>query len=220
MSNTNKTHAAINVAVIESDALRFVGFRALLSAEADFNLTSLSLSEPDLLQNANIDVVLLGNRSDQSLTDATTSLKAIRSDIRIIVTGSGTSEETILRALACGAKGYVDEAAPSSEFVQAIRVVHQGLVWAPRGVLSTFIERVGNGSLKTYTKTSKDFTEREMQVLNMLVAGKSNKEIGSPLGIEERTVKAHIAKLMRKVGVQNRIMLSVHAVTHSLVLAR
>jgi biotin operon repressor len=51
----------------------------------------------------------------------------------------------------------------------------------------------------------------------MLVAGLSNKEIGEPLGIVERTVKAHIAKMMRKVGVQNRIALSVHAVTYSLV---
>ena len=50
----------------------------------------------------------------------------------------------------------------------------------------------------------------------MLVAGKSNREIAIPLGIEERTVKAHVAKLMRKFGVQNRVMLSIHAVTHSL----
>jgi len=54
----------------------------------------------------------------------------------------------------------------------------------------------------------------------MLVAGRSNKEIGSALVIEERTVKAHVAKLMRKVGVQNRIALSVHAITHSLVTAK
>jgi DNA-binding NarL/FixJ family response regulator len=51
----------------------------------------------------------------------------------------------------------------------------------------------------------------------MLVAGHSNKEIGAPLVIVERTVKAHIAKMMRKVGVHNRIELSIHAVTHSLV---
>jgi len=61
------------------------------------------------------------------------------------------------------------------------------------------------------------FTDREKEVLEMLVAGQSNKEIGAPLGIRERTVKAHVAKLMRKVGVHNRIALSVHAITHSLV---
>ena len=54
----------------------------------------------------------------------------------------------------------------------------------------------------------------------MLVVGRANKEIGSALGIEERTVKAHVAKLMRKVGVPNRIALSIHAVTHSLVTVK
>jgi DNA-binding NarL/FixJ family response regulator len=60
-------------------------------------------------------------------------------------------------------------------------------------------------------------TDREKQVLTMLVRGLSNKEIGAPLGIAERTVKAHIAKMMRKVGVHNRIELSVHAVARSIV---
>jgi DNA-binding NarL/FixJ family response regulator len=64
------------------------------------------------------------------------------------------------------------------------------------------------------------FTDREKEVLELLVAGRANKEIGSVLGIEERTVKAHVAKLLRKVGVQNRVALSVHAITHSLVTGR
>jgi Bacterial regulatory proteins, luxR family len=49
------------------------------------------------------------------------------------------------------------------------------------------------------------------------VAGCTNKDIATPLGIAERTVKAHVAKLLRKVGVSNRVMLSMHAITHSLV---
>jgi predicted transcriptional regulator len=55
-------------------------------------------------------------------------------------------------------------------------------------------------------------------VLKLLVAARSNREIARTLGIEERTVKAHVAKLMRKVGVENRIALSIYAVTNSIVL--
>jgi DNA-binding NarL/FixJ family response regulator len=220
MKLTLEKRPFIHIAVIESDPLRFVGFRALLSSEQDFELTSTSPAEIASSQNAKLNVVLLGSRSDQNLFDVAANIRATRPDVRIIVTGSGTDVETILKALACGAKGYVDEAAPSGEFVQAIRAVNQGFVWAPRKVLSMFIERVSSGSLRTCAAGRIDFTTREMEVLEMLVAGRSNKEIGAPLGIEERTVKAHVAKLMRKVGVQNRIMLSVHAVTHSLVLAK
>lgn len=210
--------ALIRIAIVESDPLRFVGFRALFDSETDFELISSSL--PDISTLQSIDLVLLGNRSGQNLFDLMATLKASRPDLRIIVTGSGMDEETILKAIASGAKGYVDEAASPKEFVQAIRVVNQGSVWAPRRVLSMFIERVSSAPGRIFPAGRVTFTDREKEVLEMLVAGRSNKEIGSALGIEERTVKAHVAKLMRKVGVQNRIALSVHAITHSLVTAK
>jgi len=208
----------IRIAVVESDPLRFVGFRALFDAETDFELLSASLQ--DISSQQGIDLVLLGNRNGQNLFDLMASLKASRPDLRIIVTGSGMDEETILKAIAAGAKGYVDEAASPKEFVQAIRIVNQGSVWAPRRVLSMFIERVSASPGRIFPAGRVTFTDREKEVLEMLVAGRSNKEIGAALGIEERTVKAHVAKLMRKVGVQNRIALSVHAITHSLVTAK
>jgi DNA-binding NarL/FixJ family response regulator len=208
----------IRIAVVESDPLRFVGFRALFDSESDFELVSASL--PEIAVEKNIDLVLLGSRGGQSLFDQMASLKASRPDLRIIVTGSGMDEETILKAIASGAKGYVDEAAAPAEFVQAIRVVNQGSVWAPRRVLSMFIERVTSSPGRIFPAGRVTFTDREKEVLEMLVAGRSNKEIGAALGIEERTVKAHVAKLMREVGVQNRIALSVHAITHSLVTAK
>ena len=208
----------IRIAVVESDPLRFVGFRALFDSESDFELVSATLPDIGALQG--IDLVLLGSRAGQNLFDVMASLKATRPDLRIIVTGSGMDEETILKAIASGAKGYVDEAATPVEFVQAIRVVNQGSVWAPRRVLSMFIERVTSSPGRIFPAGRVTFPDREKEVLEMLVAGRSNKEIGAALGIEERTVIAHVAKLMRKVGVQNRIALSVHAITHSLVAAK
>ena len=208
----------IRIAVVESDPLRFVGFRALFDNEVDFELISASL--PDIGNLQGVDLILLGNRNGQNLFDVMASLKATRPDLRIIVTGSGIDEETILKAIASGAKGYVDEAAAPAEFVQAIRVVNEGSVWAPRRVLSMFIERVSSSPGRMFPAGRVTFTDREKEVLEMLVVGRSNKEIGSALGIEERTVKAHVAKLMRKVGVQNRIALSVHAITHNLVTAK
>jgi DNA-binding NarL/FixJ family response regulator len=170
-----------------------------------------------LAKNDAVDIVLLGSRGGQNLFDVMAGLKAARPDLRILVTGSGADDETILKAVAAGAKGYVDEAASAAEFIQAIRIVHDGSVWAPRRVLSMFIERVTTHPGRIFPAGRVTFTDREKEVLELLVAGRSNKEIGSALSIEERTVKAHVAKLMRKVGVQNRIALSVHAITHSLV---
>lgn len=205
----------IQIAVVESDPLRFIGLKSLFDSERDLALFACSLSE--LGQRHDVDLVLLGTRAGQNLFDVMAGLKAARPDLRIIVTGSGADDETILKALAAGAKGYVDEAASPAEFVQAMRNVNQGSVWAPRRVLSIFIERVTSSPGRIFPAGRVTFTDREKEVLELLVAGRSNKEIGAVLGIEERTVKAHVAKLMRKVGVQNRIALSVHAITHSLV---
>jgi DNA-binding NarL/FixJ family response regulator len=208
----------VKIAVVESDPLRFIGFRALFDSEPDMELVSASAS--DIATNNDADLILLGSRGNQNLFDVMAGLKATRPDLRILVTGAGADDEMILKALAAGAKGYVDEAASPNEFAMAIRIVHQGSVWAPRRVLSTFIERVTSSPGRIFPAGRVTFTDREKEVLELLVAGRSNKEIGAALGIEERTVKAHVAKLMRKVGVQNRIALSVHAITHSLVANR
>jgi DNA-binding NarL/FixJ family response regulator len=205
----------IRVAVIESDPLRFVGLRACLGSDSDFELSSTPLSEAGAQQD--IDLVVLGTHIGANLFEVVATLKAVRPGLRIIVMGAGMGEENILKAIASGAMGYIDEAAAPTEFAQAFRVVSQGSVWAPRRVLSLFIERVSNSPGRIFPAGRVCFTHREKEVLEMLVAGRSNKEIGAPLGIGERTVKAHVAKLMRKVGVQNRIALSVHAITNSLV---
>src|SRR5579884_1086318 len=120
----------IRIAVVETDPLRMIGLRALFDTESDFELFGTSLSQ--ISTQPNVEIVLLGNHSGQNLYDVMATLKAARPDLRIIVTGTGADDETILKALAAGAKGYVDEAASPAEFIMAMRNVHQGSVWAPR----------------------------------------------------------------------------------------
>jgi DNA-binding NarL/FixJ family response regulator len=208
----------VRIAVIDSDPLRFVGFRALLSTEPDFELHSVALAE--IGTNPEVDVVLLGSHPGKSVIDVLTTVKALRPGLDVIVTGCNLSDAAILNAVSAGAKGCVEEAASVGELVRAIRSVLTGSVWAPRRVLSMFVDQAYRSSEHGVSGDRLPFTSREKEVLGMLVAGCSNKEIAAPLGIEERTVKAHVAKLLRKVGVSNRVMLSVHAITHSLVASR
>jgi DNA-binding NarL/FixJ family response regulator len=203
------------IAVVDSDILRFVGFHALLESERDFELIYTSPSDIDRLDR--IDVILLGNRQDKDPFHDVAKLRATYPSLQIIVIGSRMREETILEALASGAKGYVDEAASATEVVRAIRVVREGSVWASRIVLSMFVEYATLRAGRTFSVRSVTFTPREQEVLESLVKGRSNKEIGRPLGIKVRTVKSHVAKLMRKLGVRNRIALSSYAIAHSLI---
>ena len=164
----------IRIAVVESDPLRLVGFRAVFDSERDFELISSSLA--DLGMQQNFDLVLLSDRSGQNSFDLTASLKATRPHLRIIVIGSSMDDETIFKAIAFGAKGYVDAAASPADFVHAIRVVSQGSVWAPRRVLSMFIERVRSSPGRIFPAGRAAFTNREKEVLEIDFpeAGKHN----------------------------------------------
>src|SRR5438477_8505841 len=169
----------IRFAVVESDPLRFAGFRALFDSEPDFEL--ISASSPDIVAQQNIDLVLLGNCYGQNMFDVMSCLKAPRPHLRIIVTGSGMDEQTILKAIAAGAKGYVDAAASPADFVQAIRIVSGGSVWVPRRVLSMFIERISNSPRRILRADQNvAFTDREAEVLKMLVEGRALRSLGLP----------------------------------------
>ena len=205
----------IRIAIVDSDILRFVGFHALLEPELDLELIYASLSDIDRL--GRIDVILLGNRQNKDPFHDVAKLKASYPYLQIIVIGSRMDEETILEALASGAKGYVDEKASAAEIVRAVRVVREGSVWVSRIVLSMFVEYATLRAAQAFSYRSMALTPREREVLEILVKGRSNKEIGRPLGIKVRTVKSHVAKLMRKLGVRNRIALSTYAIAHSLI---
>lgn len=124
------TNPLIHIAVVGTDSLQFIGFRAVFDGERDFELICSSLSEVEAQRQ--IDLVLLGDRSGQNLFDMVATLKATRPNLSIIVIGSGMGEEAILKAFTLGVKGYVDASASSADFEQAIRMVYQGSVWAPR----------------------------------------------------------------------------------------
>jgi DNA-binding NarL/FixJ family response regulator len=205
----------IRIAVVESDPLRLLGLRTIFSTEQDFQIRTATV--PSILSSPDDDIILMTSSGGSAFHAAMSALKAMRPTIRIIVTGAGSGDEEILRAIAAGAKGYVAADATPEEFKHAIRVVHGDSVWAPRRVLCMFIERATTSPRRVLAQGEDKISDREREVLELLVAGRSNKEIGDALGIEERTVKAHVGQLMRKVGVQNRIALSVHAITHSLL---
>ncbi|MBV9669998.1 MAG: response regulator transcription factor [Acidobacteriales bacterium] len=207
--SNSETAEKLRVYLVESDPLRVVGYRSLLEGQHEMRV---EVGGPDGLAGAHFDVALLSAHSDLEMFDLIATSKASHPEKRALVVGPRVSDDLVLQAITAGAKGYVEESASASSIAEAIRVVHGGSMWAPRRVLATFVERA-----MISEKDKVTFTDRERSVLKLLVAGRSNKEIGTELNIEERTVKAHVAKLMKKVGAPNRIALSVHAVTRSLL---
>jgi DNA-binding NarL/FixJ family response regulator len=92
--------------------------------------------------------------------------------------------------------------------------VTAGSIWAPRRLLSKLIDRLLKGPDTSLTNASPHLTDREHQVLECIMQACSNREIAEQLGIEERTVKAHVGRLMRKTGTVNRTELSMRELNH------
>jgi DNA-binding NarL/FixJ family response regulator len=144
------------------------------------------------------------------------TIRRLRPDIRLIVIGPEGSDQLVLDSIMAGARAYLDLKAGPRIVCQAIEVVTSGSIWAPRRLLSKLIDRLLKVPDSSLTASSHHLTDRERQVLDLILTARSNREIARQLGIEERTVKAHVGRLMRKSGVDNRLELSMRALNGSL----
>jgi DNA-binding NarL/FixJ family response regulator len=207
--------STIHVAAIDNSPIRSLGYGALLTTNATFHIMSLSLAEVQLQET--IDVGVLHVDSAQEIPECMREITLRRPSLRVLLTTCQMDNSFTVCALMNGAKGCLDEAYSSRHLARAIRTIHSGLIWAPRRAMAEFVEVASQSLRRANARISEPFTSRERQVLELLVTGRSNKEIAAPLGIEERTVKAHVSALMRKVGVHNRIMLSKHALANAMM---
>lgn len=215
MPSAMNSTSPLRVALLETEPIRVQGFVSLFSGHPRIQFVLFDL--PGLLADRDFTLALVGLHTDQLTLALMSTLRSLRPHLRLIVMGPEADDESILAAIGAGAKAYLEANATPEEVERAITIVSQGSIWAPRRLLSIFVDRVTQPAPHPSIPPPIQFTAREKEVLHLLVAARSNREIARTLGIEERTVKAHVAKLMRKVGVENRIALSIHAVTHNVV---
>jgi DNA-binding NarL/FixJ family response regulator len=214
MPDRIKSPARLRVALLEPEPIRLQGFVALFQDHPRIEFVVFDLAQ--FLADREFTLALLGLHGERLTLPFVATIHGLRPEVRLVVMGPDSDDEVILQAINSGAKAYLEASATPQQVEQAIEIVNQGSIWAPRRVLSIFVDRATQ-PVRSALSASAHFTARETEVLKLLVAARSNREIARSLGIEERTVKAHVAKLMRKVGVENRIALSIFAVTNSIV---
>ena len=126
---------------------------------------------------------------------------------RFIVLTTFDGDEDIYRALQAGARAYLLKGMTAEVLVTTIRQVHAGKSCIPSVIAQKLAERMG----------AEELTHREQDVLEQIVSGKSNKEIGVELEIGEATVKTHINSLLGKLGVSDRTQAATAAIQRGLV---
>ncbi len=148
------------------------------------------------------DVVIMDLRlPDLSGFDAIAAIHAAMPSVGILVLSNYEGSEDVHRALAAGALAYLTKDAGAEELVAAIRSVQNTRRYMPPSVSALLAERLPGTEL----------TDRELDVLKLLVRGCSNREIGDQLAIAENTVRIHVSRILDKLGVADRTQAAVYA---------
>lgn len=162
----------------------------------------------DLFRQHRPDVTLMDLR--MPLIDGVEAIATLREDdrnARIIILTTYDTDEDIYRGLSAGAMAYILKGTSLDELIDTIRAVHAGQTRISSEVAAKLATRMSSPNL----------TSREMEVLRLIVAGQSNKEIGISLQISEGTVRAHVNNLLSKLGVSDRTQAATLALRRGLV---
>jgi DNA-binding NarL/FixJ family response regulator len=139
--------------------------------------------------------------------EAIRTIRKTHAGARFIVLTTYQGDEDIHQALKAGAQSYLLKGMSDDELLGAIRKVHAGLRFLPRLVRDSLANRPPNSEL----------TDRELQILNLIVKGMSNREIAAALGITEATVKWHVNILLSRLNVSDRTQAAVAALHRGIV---
>ena len=201
----------VRIGLIDFEPLRVAGLLEILSERPDFQAVPVPMA--DAFRTTACDVGLFAIRDARRSLALLGRLRTRQPELRLIAMGANENDDVIVAALTAGAKGWIEETASPEQIIQAVDVVISGSAWAPRRVLAMLVERAfaTPAGIHRSHRDAPRFTDRETAVLRHLVMARSNREIAQALSIQEQTVKSYVTRLMRKVGVANRIALSMEA---------
>jgi DNA-binding NarL/FixJ family response regulator len=204
--------AKMKVMVVDDHPLMRVGITAIINARPDMTVVAQAETGEEsvlLFQRYQPDVTLMDLRLPGNMggVEAIAAVRSSYPDARFIVVTTYEGDADIHRALEAGAQGYVIKGMPYQTLVEALQKVHAGRRFVPLPVARTLASRMPDS----------DLSSREMEVLQLLMSGKRNKDIAHQLGITEATVKSHVSAILMRLNVSDRTEAVVTALRRGLV---
>lgn len=188
-----------------------VGLRGLLETQPDLTVVaeaSGGAAAVAAFAEHRPDVTLMDLRMpDMGGVEATAAIRAKFPDARILVLTTFETEEDIFRVLEAGAAGCLLKNTETKPLLEAIRAAHAGTYQLPPDIAGRFAK----------WRAMPELSAREREVLELIVRGRSNKEIGTALGVAENTVKNHVKVILDKLRVQDRTQAATTALQRGLV---
>jgi DNA-binding NarL/FixJ family response regulator len=216
---------SLGVLIVDDQALVRAGFRMILEAEEDMEVVGEAADGREAVTEARRlrpDVVLMDVRMpDVDGIEATRRLLSEdRSAVKVVMLTTFDMDEYVYDALRAGASGFLLKDVPPEQLVDGIRAVAKGdALLAPsvtRRVIEEFVRRPP-ASVRTLPPKLEELTARELEVLKLIARGLSNAEIATELFVSETTVKTHVAHVLMKLGLRDRVQVVVAAYESGLV---
>jgi len=211
----------VRVLLVDDQELVRSGFAMLLGAQDDIEVVGEAADGAEGVERAAAlrpDVVLMDVRMPvMDGIEATRSITALEPAPRVLVLTTFDLDEHVYAALAAGASGFLLKDAPSTQLVHAIRVAAAGDALLAPSVTRRLIARFTDEPVLARVELPADLTPRETEVLALLAEGLSNAEIADRLFVGEATIKTHVARVLAKLGVRDRVQAVVLAYRSGLV---
>jgi DNA-binding NarL/FixJ family response regulator len=198
----------IRVLVVDDQQLLRAGFRVILSAEPDIDVVGEAADGQaalDLVRDSRPDVVLMDIRMPgMDGLSATERMMTLPDPPRVVVLTTFDQNEYVVRALRAGAYGFLLKDAPTSRLITAVRAAAAGDALIEPSITRRLIERFAVEPAEN-PQAVRLLTDREREVLRLIARGLSNAEIAASLVVAENTAKTHVARILTKLGVRDRV---------------
>jgi DNA-binding NarL/FixJ family response regulator len=206
----------IRLLIVDDHEVVRLGLRTLLETEPDLRVVAeAGTAEEALVQTANHhpDVVILDIQlPGRSGLDACRDIRQKFPQSQVVMLTSSANENFALEALRAGAAGYVLKQVGGDELVRAVRAAHNGETALDPKTAARLVARLNELQKKTEADAFRDLSQREMEVLNLVARGWSNKEIAQALNLSEITARNYVTTIMEKLHLRNRVELAAYAI--------
>jgi two-component system, NarL family, response regulator LiaR len=213
--------SAIKVMIVDDHAVVREGLRAFLDLQEGMQVVGEASDGEHAIEQAlalSPDVILMDlvmPRLDG--VGAMRELRRTAPDARVIVLTSFLDDDRLLPAIQAGAAGYLMKDVEPAELARAVRAAHAGDAILDPTVAARVVRVIADGATPAGPLSQDRLTRREHEVLTLIAHGYSNKRIAAELGIAEKTVKAHVGRVLAKLGVADRTQAALLAVQQGLV---
>ena len=221
----------INVLLVEDHELFRMGLAMVLGKAEGINLVGEATDGLDGVKKArefSPDVILMDiGLPNIDGIEATVRIKDFLPDTKVLIVTSRDNETDILGAFGAGADGYIMKGASPEQTITAIKAVSEGVGWIDPAIAKVVFSNLGKSSSKdavtedvanNRAKNTYGLTERELDVLGLMVEGLSNPQIADKLIITRATAKAHVHSILQKLCAATRTQATSRAIKEGLVL--